>query len=493
MLALSDIHEGHLEGLTEEERAEFERLYGHLIGREGLAEFITRLWPDEPPPPHLMPLIRLIERARTERVRACISIPARHGKTITLGRALAWWLSNWPADTCAYTTYSDRKAWSKSVKFRDMALKAGVAPARPNTGQEWRTAAGGGLLAAGAGGSLTGEGVHGLMIVDDPFSNPAQAESPVIRERVWDWFNGVPMTRLEGASVIVVHTRWNEDDLIGKLAALGGWEVINLPALAETGDVLGRGPGEALWQSRFPKRHLERLRIQMGDYLFEAMYQGNPRPRGSRVFGDAHYYDPHTVDFTGARASIGADPATGKKTGLDFSAAVAMAIKMDKEGLPWVYILDVFHRAITIPAFARALVSFQRRNYGAPINLETVGAFAGVSQIMRESEPNILLNELEGADLEGNKFLRSQRFAAAWNAGRVLIPSCIGPGQEGYNPSERRAPAWVPEYLAELKKFTGIGDAKDDQVDASAHAFNPIVRTIVEVQRGAIRAPGRYV
>lgn len=491
---LAEVDADVLEHLTPEEQAEFARVYANLIGPESFADFITRLWPDEAPLPHLMPLIHQVERARTERIKVCISMPPRHGKTETLKRAIAWWLKYWPADTCAYTTYSDRKAWSKSIKFREAAQKAGVKMAKPNTGPEWRTKEGGGLLAAGAAGGLTGEGVHGLMLVDDPFKNSADAASPVVREKVWDWFNSVPMTRLEGASVIVVHTRWHEDDLIGRLEEQGGWEIINVQALAEDqDDIMGRQVGEALWDRRFPKPFLEALRIQLGEYTFSALYQGRPIAKGAKIFGEAHYYDPHKFDPLGGTATIGADPATGERAGLDYSVAVAFAIKFDKDKLPWVYISDVERSLLNLPTFARFLIEFQRQNWNGPINLETVGAFKGIAQIMKETEHDIILNELQGADLEGNKFLRSQRFAAAWNAGRVLIPTCIPPWSPKYNPSKPYQPVpWVKEFLVEIGKFTGMGDAHDDQVDACSHAFNSVVKRVSLVARSGRSEPARY-
>lgn len=491
---LADIDAAELEHLTPEERAEFTRLYASLVGPEGLEDFIKRLWPDEAPLPHLMPIIRTIERARTERLKVCISLPPRHGKTKTLERGVAWWLKNWPADTCAYTTYSDRKAWSKSLKFREAAIKAGITPAKPNSGQEWRTKEGGGLLAAGAAGGLTGEGIHGLMLVDDPFKNAADASSTIIRDKVWDWFTSVVMTRLEGASVIVVHTRWHEDDLIGRLEEQGGWEIINIKALAEDADdSLGRQSGEALWERRFSRAYLETLRLELGEYTFSALYQGRPIAKGARIFGDATYYDPHKLDTTGATASIGADPATGERIGLDYSVASAMAIKYDKDRLPWVYMLDVERSIMTIPTFAKFLLAFQKENWNTPVNLETVGAFKAVAQIMKESENDILLNELQGADLEGSKFLRCQRFAAAWNAGRVLLPLCIPPWHKNYNPLKPYTPVpWVKDFLYEFSKFTGMGDAHDDQVDACSHAFNAVVKLVKNPARGSYSDPGRY-
>ncbi len=107
-----------------------------------------------------------------------------------------------------------------------------------NTVSQWETAAGGGVKAVGVGAGVTGFGAQ-LIIIDDPVKSRADAESETLREKVWDWYRNDLYTRLEpNGSIILIQTRWHEDDLAGRLLndmADGGdqWEVVNLPALAE--------------------------------------------------------------------------------------------------------------------------------------------------------------------------------------------------------------------------------------------------------------------
>src|SRR5690606_33510962 len=110
---------------------------------------------------------------------------------------------------------------------RRIARDAGVQLADDaQTVREWRTTAGGGLLATGVGGPLTGQGITGLGVVDDPVKNRQEAESALIRDRVWEWFTDVFYTRLEpGASAIVVATRWHQDDLDRKSTRLNSSHV----------------------------------------------------------------------------------------------------------------------------------------------------------------------------------------------------------------------------------------------------------------------------
>jgi predicted phage terminase large subunit-like protein len=162
---------------------------------------------------------------------------------------------------------------------------------RTQSGWDWRTMDGG-MHTAGIMGSLTGRGGD-IVIIDDPVKNAQEAFSTTIRENIWDWFDSTLMTRLEpNAAVIVIMTRWHEDDLVGRLLQrmeAGGeqWSVFNLPAIAEENDPAGRQPGEALWPERYPIERLEEIRRDRGEYWFSAMYQQRPIPIGKALFSRA--------------------------------------------------------------------------------------------------------------------------------------------------------------------------------------------------------------
>jgi hypothetical protein len=124
--------------------------------------------------------------------------------------------------------------------------------------------------------------VHNCLIVDDPFKGSEDAESQTQRDRVWDWWQSVALTRLEpNGSLVVINTRWNPDDLSGRLLEAEGdeWTVIDLPALAMAeDDPLGRAPGEALWPERYNTDDLVRIRRGVGERVWWSLYQQQPRP-----------------------------------------------------------------------------------------------------------------------------------------------------------------------------------------------------------------------
>lgn len=442
-----------LSQLSDEQLAILAAAIRHLRGQEGLADFIRRVSPSHPPPSHIMPLIRAIESARRKPLRLCVHMPPRHAKTVTLLHALAWWVQNWPADANSYISYNETIALSKSRICRQIAALGGsLSGGSTDAAGEWVTSRGGGVVAAGAMAGLTGRGFQGLVVVDDPFKNREEADSQVIKEKVWDNFNEVVMTRLEGASIIVCHTRWSPDDLIGRLVGEKGWEYLNLAAIAEPGDPLGREPGEALWPDnpQFTVDQLCAIREQIGEWSFSALYQGQPRPRGHHVFGLEHYHEDNGLD--GHRIVIYADPAASKKTTADYGVMLAMAVKGSRENQTG-KVLDVVREQMTVPEYCRRLQSFQAK-WGNPETwVEAVGGFKAVPQILNEVDPSLRVKE---DTPDGDKFQRAQPVAAAWNAGRVTIL--------------RNAP-WVRDFLGEVQTFTGVNDRQDGCVDCLSGAW----------------------
>ena len=427
-----------------------------LRGRETLADFIRRATPHHPPPDHIWPLITEIERARWKPIELCVSMPPRHTKTVTLLNALAWWIQESSADMNAYISYNDTIALSKSRLCRQVAADAGVLlGGATDAASEWTTRAGGGLVASGAGAGLTGRGFQGLVVVDDPYKNREEADSPVIKEKIWDNFNEVVLTRREGASTIVCHTRWGEDDLIGRLVKEKGWRYLNLAGLAEKGDPLGRAEGDPLWKGnpQFTREELLKIQAQIGEWSFAALYQGRPRPRGHSVFGIEHYHDDNSLN--GYRVVLYGDPAASKKTTADYGVMMAIGIKGHKENQTG-KVLDVFRKQMTVPEYIRALQAFRQRWNNAPLWVEAVGAFKAVPQILLEVDPT-LRNRIKEHQPVGDKFQRAQGVASAWNTGRVTVP--VG------------AP-WVADFLSEVQGFTGVNDRHDDQVDCLSGAWN---------------------
>lgn len=415
--------------------------------RESLLDFVPRVTPRWQRPKHLARVAALLERARRgERVRALVSAPPRHGKTELLLHSIGWHLDANPYDTVAYVSYGAQFAQSKSRLARDYALNAGF-DAHPEffTVAEWRNRRFGGCVATGIDGPLTGKGFN-LLLLDDPHKDRIEAESPLLRDRVEEWFRGTALTRLEpGGSVIVFQQRWHTDDLVGRLerATDEHWEYVNLAAITD---------GEPLWPERWSLEELEKLRREVGEYNWSSQYGGNPIPRGGKVFQrDAARYVTPQID--GARIVLSVDGAGTEGTRSDFTAAVALAVSGTGAAMTG-DVLEVWQAQMTPEHSAPELLAFQQRHGGGKFHIEATRDGHSIARTLKAIEPEL---RIEFVAPIGDKFVRAQPAAAAWNQGRVRVA--------------QHAP-WVPVFLNQADKFTGVGSKKDDMVDAFTQAWN---------------------
>lgn len=466
--------------ITAEELALWQELES-LAGEDSLLDWVPLMSPTFQRPEHLRELAKLLVRAQFEPVYATIAIPPRHSKTETIVHSIPWRLLRDPTCEIAYCTYESNLAYSKSRRMREIAEAVGVKLKQGNKGvQEWSTKEGGKLIATGVGGPITGKGAK-LLIIDDPLKNREEAESPVIRQKIWDWFTSTAMTRVEpGGSVIVCHTRWHDDDLIGRIKrefppGQGlDWTHISAPAVTETletitvnGEEVTEPKRRALWPSRWNLDELDKKRKLVGEYDWSALYQGEPRPKGGRLFSAATRYQVANIieGREPCKIIIGADPAATEATNADFSAIVVASFtgSWDKEDPSNVDnlgfrgdILEVWKGQVTVPEFVKRLRDMAVK-WGAPIAVEAVAGFKAIPQMLRAMDKTL---RIVPAPAIGDKFTRSLPVAAAWGYGRVRVPDDVA-----NNP-------WVHDFLTEVEKFTGVKDKHDDQVDALAHAYN---------------------
>ena len=192
-------------------------------------------------------------------------MPPRHGKSELCSVYLpAWYLGTHPERRVILAGHEADFAASWGRRVRDVLEEHGRqlfgARVRADSAaaNRWDLVGhAGGMVTAGVGGTITGRGAD-LLVIDDPHKSAEETGSVTYRERVWDWYRAVARTRLEpGAGVVVVQTRWHEDDLAGRLLADAEsegdrWQVLSLPAVAEDDDPLGRSVGDPLWPERFP-------------------------------------------------------------------------------------------------------------------------------------------------------------------------------------------------------------------------------------------------
>lgn len=428
-----------------------------------------------------------------ESTRQIWMLPPRYGKTL-LGSVwgTAWALDRYPWLNIILTSYGHKLAVKNSVQVKDIATEhANHLAFQPRHGREsmdrWETTEGGQVMAAGVGGAMTGF-AGDLIVIDDPFRNWQDAASQLQRDKVWDWYQSVVYTRLQTptSAIIIVGTRWHEDDLVGRcLAPPEGepddWDVVRLPEIAEdpdTGnkpweripDPLGRKPGDVLEPARFDADTVAKKHTAISSHLRAALLQQRPSNAEGELIKRAwwQYYtgrppQPDEWLITWDSAFKGADSS-------DWCVGAVWC----RQGAN-VYLIDLVRGRMDYPTFKQSVVSLARKWPEArTILIEDTANGPAVMAELRRSIMGIV-----PFSPQGSKESRVHAVSGVIEAGNVWLPD---PGVQEHPEHGGRMVdrSFVHDFVNELSAFpTG---AHDDQVDVTtmallrwSNAGNPVV------------------
>ena len=343
------------EELSVEDKARKE-LALRILTRKRLLPFVERFNPDYAAGWVHKDICRRLEKFSQDVVekkspRLMLFMPPRHGKSTLASIAFpAWHLGRNPDHEFISCSYSGSLAMGFSRKVRQLlreptyktAFKTRLDP-DSQSAEAWLTSSGGGFVAAGVGGGITGKGAH-VLVIDDPVKNREDAESQNNRDANWDWYTSTAYTRLApGGGVLVILTRWHDDDLAGRLlkaTAEGGddWEVVRYPAIAEEDEEF-RGAGEPLHPERYDHEALVRIQRAVGPRDWSALYQQNPVADDGDYFTRdmIQYYDPEDIDYNQMRFYAAWDLAIGKKDRNDYSVGMVIGVNEYDE----LFVMDV--------------------------------------------------------------------------------------------------------------------------------------------------------
>lgn len=437
-------------------------------------------------PRHLAAVAGKLERFREQPFRFVFSIPPRHGKSQLIFHWIAWALLRNPKLRIAYVTANKHLAAIQAQLCRRMCVTAGIR--FTNHGETtWYVKGGGSVAWEGVNGTLVGRGFD-VVVIDDSTKNRVEAESPTMRDRAWAFYQSDCVTRLEpGASFLCIQARWHADDLAGRLTRANGeenfraLEYVNTPAIRNEG---AEGAEQALWPEGGWDLGALKLRKQdVGSYSWASLYQGQPRPRGSTVFGPPTFYDELPRAY---RVGLGVDLAYTEKTSADFSVVVTMfasrvavsSAQGEAERVEdWFYVRHVRRKQVRAPQFREELRA-EYEEFGGEMRIYAAGTERGALDFMTDDIMDGRKLVARGLPIEvlppnGDKFTRAIPFAAAWNAGRILVPS---PELVRSDPVEHE---WVSPFLDVVMGFSGINDARDDDVDSAVAAYDLLADHVV--------------
>jgi len=409
--------------------------------------------------------------------RIIVELPPRHGKSEEISvHTPIWFLEHWPWASVILATYAAELASGFGRRVRDSfllddatdgprLLDARVRDDVQRT-DHFLTTEGGGMASVGIGGPITGRGAN-LLVIDDYIKNWAEASSDLVLQSIQNWFGTTAYTRLEpGGSCVILATRWVLDDLIGWLIKNDKdrmWTVIRMPAIAEENDILNRAPGEALWSARYPIDKLLQIKSVVGDFIFNAMYQQNPKsigetkadPEQIRIVDQL--VNPQLYRWTRSW-DIAATDGKKKKKG-DWTVGILIGTN-GRPGLPTALTcLYDMQRDKLSPAKVEDLLlkTAQTDGTGTPIVIEQEPGSSG-----KAYAEHLASNVLRGYSVTikpaggENKWIRAQPYVAAVSHGRILMLRAV----------------WNQIHKDELKDFPN--GRHDDTIDSASQGFNEL-------------------
>jgi len=406
-----------------------------------------------------------------ENLRVIVNCGPRHGKSELGKRFISWFSGRHPYKSLIFGTYNENFAGDNGRAVRDIIRSREHQLAFPNhklkdgseAAQRLQTEEGGMLAFVGRGGSITGRGGHGI-VIDDPIKDREEADSKNVRDKLWEWFTQVVSTRrmTEDSWILLIQTRWHEDDLVGRLTdpmnpfynaeEAKQWVIIDLPALAfdDAPDVLGRKPGEALWPEKFPVRFLEAQR-RLDPRGFQALYQGRPSSDTGNFFRveDILTYTQDELPKN-LRFYVASDHAVSTRQDRDKTAMIPVGVDEADN----IYILpDVFWRHAAADTAVDAMLNLIQTRKPLFWWAERGHITKAIGPFLRKrmTEEGVYASIIELTPVQ-DKQTRAQSIQGRMAMGKVFFPAFA---------------SWWPAARDQILKFPH--GTNDDFVDALAY------------------------
>jgi predicted phage terminase large subunit-like protein len=431
----------------------------------------------------------LMKVQKGECLRLAISMPPQHGKSEQISRLFpAWYMGKQPWKNLMFGTYSQNRAEEEGAQVRARMqhpryamVFSGVELRKDSTAKDHQvTTAGGQMAFIGRGGAGTGKPAD-IFIIDDPLKDDEEAQSDTTREKVYQWFTKVAYTRCHTLSaIIIVHTRWSEDDLIGRLLdpdhpdhdpeIAKEWTYISIPAVVKDpvlADALGLelkvptdeniirefcggnkpSPVSALWEDRFSLRHLATAH-RLNKRGFDALYMGAPNAEGGDYFKREDIRTYKAKDLPGElRIYAASDHALSQKTHADPSVLGCVGVDENDD----IYVLPdlIWDKIPTDRAVEEMIAMMKRRKpqcwFAESDNIKkSIGPF--LRKRMREEKVYVPIYDM--ATKQADKVMRARSIQGRMQMGKVFFPEFA---------------FWFPKAQNELLKFPN--GAHDDFVD----------------------------
>lgn len=398
-----------------------------------------------------------------------VSMPPRHGKSMTITETLpGYFMCKYPRSKVILTAYSATLANDFAKTSSRKVEEYNVFNVKVLTDNQDRTEYDNGSVCVKAGilGGITGKGAN-LMIIDDPIKTAEEARSEVHREKIWKEWTMSLSTRFEPPTIVIlIMTRWHEDDLAGRLlnpeyGEVLQWRVINLPLEAEANDVLGRQIGEPLWAERYGYNFIKERRQYPES--FNALYQGRPSSEeGNILKRESWKFYEYRKEFIDSLPTMimSVDASFKDETSNDYCS-----IQIWGKKLANYYKIDNVTQRMNFTATVQTILNLLQKY--PKIGARYVEDKANGSAII-----NVLNQRIGGfvpvkVDTNtGGKIARVHAIEPWVTSGNVYLP---------------REVSWVHDFVEECASFPN--GTHDDQVDAMSQALNKLIYYHADIEK----------
>lgn len=453
-----------------------------------LISYAAYQWPDYKDAAHHRLIARHLEAVeRGDITRLMITMPPRHGKSMLASEFFpSWYLGRNPDHYVVTATYAQELADDFGRKVKNQIEDPSFAQIFPgvsladdsksakrfhiegrNGGLEHATTQRGAFYAVGVGGPLTGRGAH-LLLIDDPVKNREDAESELMRRKTKDWYTSTAYTRLmPGGRVVIIQTRWHEDDLAGWLQdnhKHEGWTVLNLPAINDA--------GEALWPEQYDIESLSRIKRALPPRDWSALYQQSPSPDTGDYFKKEWIHPVDNIPPRETMTVFGASDYAVTANGGDYTVHVIVGLDQDDR----LYLLDMWREQASSDVWVDAFCDLVKKWKPIGWAEETGQIKSGVGPFlvkrMLETQSYVVREQFP---TRGDKAIRAQSIR-----GRIAMKGL----------HIHKDAVFLSDLISEMMSFP-VG-VHDDQVDALGLAGQLIDR-LYSVARPVVEKPAHIV
>ena len=399
------------------------------VAKESFLGFVKYIWPDFIEGPHHKIIAEKLDAIRDKKIsRLIVNMPPRHTKSEFASYLFpAWMMGVNPKLKIIQTTHTAELAYRFGRKVRNLmndteykSVFEGVElRADSQAAGRWETSHGGEYFAAGVGGSITGRGAD-LLIIDDPHSEQ-DALSKTAMENAWEWYTSGPRQRLQpGGSIVVVMTRWNEDDLTERLIEAQAkdpqadqWEIVDFPAITDD--------GQPQWPNFLKLEQLEAVKASLPAQKWEAQWQQNPTSEETAIIKREWWQIWDKEYMPGLLHVIQSyDTAFSAKDSADYSAITTWGVfRNEINGKQNIMLLDAHRGKWEFPQLKR--VALEQAKYWEPETIIIEAKATGMPlthELQAMGLPVVNYTPSRGND----KLVRVNSISPLFEAGMVWCP-----------------------------------------------------------------------